>query len=341
MPPLVEVSTGARLHFGLFSITSGRARLGGIGMMVDQPEILLRLKRSLHDEIQAPQELRERIIDIVWRIRDALQPASVRRQTKPISVSVPVKAPVSIEVVRIMPSHRGFGSGTQLALAIAAGMERLLDVPPQSVDYTSLGRGGRSLVGTIGFHKGGFIIDPGTQTLPNLPPDIVHRPVPSDWRFVVIDPRGSSGPSGAKEMSGFGSLSPMPSHVCDRLTAIACEAIVPGLDNENFTLFASGVAEFNRVVGEHFAPVQGGIYAHRLIRELSQQLTGTEWSFVAQSSWGPAAVILCESSDSARALISNLRQRITKTNADLFITSARNQGAIIRDADDRRSENSP
>jgi beta-RFAP synthase len=323
MTKIVEVRTGARLHFGLFATTSSDGSLGGIGMMIDRPGFVIQAWRSTQDQIFAPRDLVARIEGFVSRVRADLQTPSVG-----VNVEEPA-APVAIRVLTEIPPHRGFGSGTQLAYAIASAMARVLDVWPSFRPDSQLGRGSRSMVGTLGFDEGGFIADL-SQSATDIQSRFIRRDVAAHWRFVVIDPLGSAGPAGAAEAAGFASLSPMPRSSTERLLTILREHIVPGLDNVDFAAFAGGVADFNRVVGEHFAPAQGGVYAHPVIRELAARLVRTEWPSIAQSSWGPAAVVPCACETSAERLTAFLGDCLQPKTAKVFVATPRNRGTSVR-----------
>ncbi len=204
MTEIVEVRTGARLHFGLFSTSPEGEPFGGIGMMIDRPGFVVRSWRSNRDRVHAPSELEDRIFDIVAHVRDRVATSAHR-----LRIDEPL-APVTISADEVIPPHRGFGSGTQLAFAVAAAICEMLGVAQRFLTSETLGRGGRSAVGTAGFHRGGFLVDAARHSGPGLDPGVSRLPVPADWRFVVIDPRGAAGPSGNLEASEFQSLPAMP-----------------------------------------------------------------------------------------------------------------------------------
>jgi len=325
MTQVIEVRTGARLHFGLFATTPDDGTFGGIGMMIDRPGFLIRSWQSAEDGVSAPPTLARRVHDVVTQVRSRLPSEDMRR--KPLTS-------VTVHVEKCIPPHRGFGSGTQLTFAVAAAVTAALDVSPSFLRGETFGRGERSGVGTVGFSKGGFLVDRGSRR--QLEPGVTSYTVPEGWRFVVVDPRGPCGPSGSTEAAGFRSLSAMPAEMTDLLFYIVVEAVQPGLEGGDFVRFAGGVMEFNRLVGRHFAPAQGGIYAHPLIRDLAERLTHTDWPHVAQSSWGPAAVVLCEDANSADRLVVHLAQTLPADSADVFIARPLNRGAeVVRSGFDR------
>lgn len=328
MNRVIEVRTGARLHFGLLATAPGDGPFGGIGMMVDRPGCVVQAWQSTADVVHAPAEYAARIEDVVRRVRRGLRNADTRIQVHEPS------APLTIRVKEFIPPHRGFGSGTQLAFAVATAMMQAIKVCPTIVLTDQLGRGGRSGVGTVGFREGGFIIDAGPGKVPGLEPGVTRFDVPEEWRFVVVDPQGPAGPSGKSEAAGFQSLPAMPAHMPDALVDLINQAILPGLAERDFLRFGTGVADFNRLVGGHFAPAQGGIYAHPLIRDLACQLQRTRWRHLAQSSWGPATVAICENEESASALTDHLSRTLSHTAANVFVARPLNRAAEVTTIDE-------
>jgi len=319
---VVEVRTGARLHFGLFGTTPGDGPFGGIGMMIDRPGFVVEASLAPRDRISAPPGVAERVAEIVARARFGLSRPEARHQVDDPSL------PIAVRVSEVIPAHRGFGSGTQLSYAVAAAVTAALGVWPAVDLDENLGRGGRSAVGTLGFREGGFLVDAGVRRREKLEGGTARRDVPASWRFVIVDPSGGPGPSGKAEAAGFQSLPPMPRRMPEILFGIVTASILPALDARDFSGFADGISQFNRLVGEHFAPAQGGTFSHPLVRELAEVLRQSHWKCVAQSSWGPAAAVFCESEESAGALMAFLEGRISG-EADLFVAGPLNRGASV------------
>ena len=99
--------------------------------------------------------------------------------------------------VRSPPDHTGLGVGTQLGLAIAAGLRRFLQLPELSIEAlaSSVGRGKRSAVGTYGFQHGGLIVDAGkdARAINSASWRGAWRCRPT-WRFVLVRPHECAGP---------------------------------------------------------------------------------------------------------------------------------------------------
>src|SRR5581483_7464123 len=93
-------------------------------------------------------------------------------------------------VEEVAPAHAGLGSGTQLALAIAAGLRRMHGLPLDvRGDAVRVGRGARSGLGIGLFDTGGVIVDGGRGASSDAAPVICRLPFPQDWRILlVLDP---------------------------------------------------------------------------------------------------------------------------------------------------------
>ncbi|MFM8890511.1 MAG: hypothetical protein ACKOTB_02610, partial [Planctomycetia bacterium] len=236
----VEVVTPARLHLGMLSFGSPLVRsYGGLGVMIDRPAVRLKLESA--DRIVGSGPLADR----------------VEAFARSCAAAWRLEAGCRIEVLEAPASHAGLGSGTQLALAVAAGVRRLyrLDavaerdagagvVPGagQAADaqargrFTAeeavamarvVGRGRRSSVGVYGFAGGGLILEggriaagiPGDEDDATRPfsPLLVRAHVPEAWRCVLFLLRDSSGLHGEAEKQAFRTLPPVPVDVTEKL----------------------------------------------------------------------------------------------------------------------------
>lgn len=311
----VTVTTGARLHFGL--IVARGPTFGSVGLMVEQPGFTTRIEvlpQDASDRIDAPSSIARRVAEFLEKFR-------ARCAT----------APVAVTVSRCIPEHAGLGSGTQLGLSIATGLSRLFDAQPAKLEElaSAMGRGKRSKVGCLGFARGGCVFSP-----PAVEQATVVLPTPSAWRFVLFTPPHHQGLSGAEEQRTFQHLPPMPDNLCERLVRIMLEAWKPALEQSDFDSFSDCLHEFGRLVGEYFAPYQGGPLAHPLVRKLATRLRELGFAGVAQTSWGPTLVVLCQAEENAQELIQHLRAEPDWSDCGLLATAPLNHGAqVVRDPD--------
>ena len=122
-----------------------------------------------------------------------------------------------IEVLDIPRQHIGLGTGTQLALAVAAGMQRLyVDGSGESKQEMSAedaaalaqaaGRGLRSSVGVYGFGAGGIVLESGKLQGEVTAPLVSQIPMPESWRGVLFVRREAEGLHGDAERTAFAGL---------------------------------------------------------------------------------------------------------------------------------------
>lgn len=97
----VSVTTGSRLHFGPLSVAGpAGGRFGGVGVMIASPRTVLTAKQAATDSIVGDASAIVRVAEFLKRIRN----------TAPEEFRVPCE----ISISETIPSHCGYGSGTQL-----------------------------------------------------------------------------------------------------------------------------------------------------------------------------------------------------------------------------------
>ncbi|MFN0054352.1 MAG: GHMP kinase, partial [Planctomycetales bacterium] len=290
------IRTGARLHCGLFAPGSRTGRQhGGVGLMIDAPGFILRATRSNVERIQGDPYWCERISRLLSHY--------------PVGNPQPWDPPtLHWEVVQAIPPHSGLGSGTQLGLAVAKILSSLRGEP--ELETTELarrsGRGLRSAVGLHGFSLGGLLLEGGKEADAGISPLISRVAIPHDWRFVLMRPIGGSGLSGTEEQQGFARLGSMPVAATDRLCRLAVMDLIPAAIEANFSRFSAALDEYGGVVGDYFAPVQGGVYADPALRRLVPRLRAKGYAGIAQSSWGPTLFVCCSNAALAQQLVAEL-----------------------------------
>lgn len=286
----VVVSTGCRLHFGPLSYGGGDGpQFGGVGVMLESPGFEIRLAPAERDAVAAPEAFAGRIRRLLTRWRET------ERRSQNAAI------PVAIEVVKHTPAHSGLGSGTQLALAVGRGLAELSgreEAPAEEI-ATRLGRGRRSAVGVHGFERGGFLVDAGKRPGEDVGGLAARCAVPSSWRFVLIVPEGGEGLAGQQEEAAFAGLAAMPAETSGRLCRLALTELLPAVRAADCARFGAALDEYGTAVGEFFAPVQGGCFAHPLAGELADWLRKQGFAGVAQSSWGPTLCVVVPGSESA------------------------------------------
>jgi beta-RFAP synthase len=313
----VHVSTPSRLHFGLLRLHQGDGLgFGGLGMMIAQPRVDLNMSAAAEWDVAGPAAKRAAIL-----AKRAL--AAVDASRKPVALRV--------HVASIVPQHRGLGGGTQLALAIAAGVRELLELSPGTAAElaAAVGRGLRSAVGSHGFVHGGLIWEqgrPATGTLAELSARVA---LPSSWRFVLTAPPRRRGLSGLSEHAAFNELPPVPVGITRRLEALAEDSILPAARAADVDAFGEAVFQYGRLSGECFAAVQGGPYASADIAECVAAIRAHGIRGVGQSSWGPTVFAVTADDSAANDLAHKLRQDSRWRHYEITITAPDNRGAVI------------
>ena len=101
------------------------------------------------------------------------------------------------------------------------------------------------------------------------------------------------------------------------------------LAEQDCQTFGEALYDFNRRVGELFAPVQGGIYSHPLVAEVVAFIRGRHVPGVGQSSWGPTVFAIVASEQEADELATAIRKRFDLSVAEVICTAACNNGAQV------------
>ncbi len=316
MPRSIEVKTTSRLHFGLTTLGHGAGRqFGGVGVMVDTGGVALRLTAA--DRFQVDGSCSDRVEQIARRFAKARQLAAL--------------PDCRIEVGSAPMAHVGLGSGTQLAIAVAAAMAEFLESEWRDATLLSqlTGRGKRSAIGTYGFLHGGLLVDGGK--LPDEPVgQLVERiEFPADWQFVLIQHPQTRGLAGNEELAAMRSLPPVPTEVTQELRRITKEEIVPAAQTADLRRFGEAVYAYGRLAGECFAAVQGGPFASTEVATLVEWVRDRGYSGTGQSSWGPTTFVIAENRSSADVLVALLRDHRHYREYECTIAPAANRGACV------------
>lgn len=317
------VRAPGRLHLGFLdpSGTLGR-RFGSIGLVIDGFETEVELRRAKLDALQADTPDAEAELD---RARDWLQ--RLRRETGR-------SEPLQLRLRRTLPVHAGFGSGTQLALAIGRAFAACHAIEVDTPTLARwLGRGLRSGIGIAGFDQGGLLVDGGPSEDGAPAPLLARIAWPRDWRIVVVLEPARRGLSGADERKAIATLPPLPRERAAEICHQVLMRLLPGAAQADFASFAAGLDAVQRVLGEHFAPAQGGSpWTSPGVARLMHWLAGQRQVPVAlgQSSWGPTGFAIVESAAQAQALAEAARAAgAVGASLVLQVVGGRNRGAVL------------
>jgi beta-RFAP synthase len=244
-----------------------------------------------------------------------------------------------IEVVSLPRLHSGLGVGTQLALSVATALDSAYRRPAKSVEELaqSVGRGKRSAVGTHGFLRGGLIAELGKQSAEPLSPLELHVAVPSDWRFVLIEPARWGGPHGREEDQAFSELPAVPVETTQALRTEWTECMLPALRQQRFDDFGDSVYRFGRLAGQCFAQMQGGPYHGPKLTAIVERLCACGVN-ASQSSWGPTLFALAEAQEAAEQLVEEIRGWPELNESQMLVTRASTNGAEVQCSEEARVE---
>jgi beta-RFAP synthase len=217
-----------------------------------------------------------------------------------------------------------------LALAIATAFRRLAGLPLDArEDARLLDRGARSGVGVALFERGGLAVDAGRGPNTEVPPLVAWVNFPRDWRILLIlDPR-LEGAHGEEERQAFAGLPRFPADAASEICRCTLMQILPGAAEVDLEAFGDGVARIQEILGDHFAPVQGGArFISVPVSRAAARLKALGARGIGQSSWGPTGFAFASDPDHAQFLTQRAER---EPGVEIRICSARDHGAEIRE----------
>lgn len=320
----VCVSAPGRLHLGFLdpSGSLGRA-FGSLGLVIEGFTTELELGAAPSDRLAADTPAGQAELARAEAWLDELRRRSGCR------------APLSLRLRQVLPAHAGFGSGTQLAAAIGRAFAELHGLELDTVTLAQwLDRGRRSGIGIAGFDSGGLLLDGGPARDGWPAPLLSRLRFPEDWRIVVVEDPSHRGLSGSAEKEAIAALPPLPRAAAAEICHQVLMRVLPGVAGAEFAPFAAGVNRMQQLLGEHFAPAQGGAFTSPAVARLMHWLadaTRDHDAAIGQSSWGPTAFAIVPSQVRAEMLVAAAR---AAGQADrrlaLRIVAGRNAGAVVR-----------
>ncbi len=308
------VRAPARLHMGFLDLNGGLGRhFGSLGLAVEELATTVTAYADDHISAEGPQAGRA----------EAYARSSLH--------ALGIQGGVRLFVQQAIPEHAGLGSGTQLALAVGTALARLYGIAwsPREV-AAALGRGGRSGIGLGLFEHGGFVVD-GGRGEQDLPPALISRlTFPAQWRLVLVFDPTYRGLHGDAEKQAFANLPTFPEASAGHLCRLALMRAMPSLAEGDIAGFGAAIGEIQEVVGDHFAPAQGGRFASPRVARALDWLAGNGAAGVGQSSWGPTGFALADSEARAHALAQFARIEFAADGLEFMVCAGRNRGADMR-----------
>jgi beta-ribofuranosylaminobenzene 5'-phosphate synthase len=311
----VRVRAPARLHLGMLDVAGGSTRrFGGLGVAVAHPAVVV--------EVAAASEL------------SAVGPDADRALVAARRCAAELGIPgARVQVIEAIPRHVGLGSGTKLALAVTHALASLQGRRLTATELArTAGRGARSAVGLWTFVLGGLVLEGGPRWDVNTAaPLLARHPLPPGWRCVLAIPDAQPGLSGEAEEAAFRALRPDREHAT-AVSHLILTALLPALVEGDLAEFGAALTQMQRLVGETFAPAQGGIY-HPQAERLVSALLAHGAAGAGQSSWGPATYGFVGSEEEAAGLVARVRG-LLGGRGTVFSVSFDNQGAQLESVGD-------
>jgi len=311
----VTVSVPARLHLGFLDLNGGLGRrFGSIGLAINQLGTRITIAPARQMQVDGPEQ---------ERARAALE--TMRRV-------LALGGAYRLSVDETVPAHAGLGSGTQIALAVAAGIRRLHDLPLDVTgDAVCLGRGGRSGIGIGLFESGGLVVDGGRGADDAPAPVICRLPVPESWGVLAVLDPSRRGLHGADEAAAFAALAPFPAETSGRLCRLVLMKALPCLAERDLAGFSAAIAQVQNLLGDYYAPAQGGSRFTSPGVAAALELLAREGALgIGQSSWGPTGFAFAPSGAEAERLATVVRKHPLCRGLDIRVCAALNRGADIR-----------
>jgi beta-RFAP synthase len=310
----ITVTIPARLHLGFLDLNGSLGRrFGSLGLAITGLQTKAVFRRAQATHVTGPEHER------------------VKRHVDKMAQRLGVDGGHAVDVQGAVPAHAGLGSGTQLALAVAAGMRRLHGLPLDiQGDALYLGRGFRSGAGMGLFRSGGLVVD-GGHAANGLPAPIISRmPFPDGWRIIVALDPARRGIHGAEEIDAFTRLPPFPDSDAGRLCRLVVMKMLPAVVEEDIASFGSAITEIQACVGGYFAPAQGGsAFTSPDVEAVMTALHREGAAGIGQSSWGPTGFAFAASAGEADRLARIARLHPRGHGLDIRVCAGFNRAADI------------
>ncbi|HYJ42822.1 MAG TPA: beta-ribofuranosylaminobenzene 5'-phosphate synthase family protein [Xanthobacteraceae bacterium] len=313
-PASVTVTVPARLHLGFLDLNGGLGRrFGSIGLAINGLKTSITFNAASQPQVTGPES--ERVRGYLQAMQRALD----------------IENTCHVRIDEVVPAHAGLGSGTQIALAVAAGVRRFHGLPLDvRGDAIRLERGARSGVGIGLFDHGGLVVDGGRGPLTTAAPVVSRMPFPEQWRIlVVLDPH-RQGVHGPDEREVFSKLAPSSDGQAAHLCRLVLMKALPALAERDIAGFGSAINEMQVLLGDYFAAIQGGSrFSSPDVAAALAALEDEGAYGIGQSSWGPTGFAFAPSAEEANRLVESIYRQPRCRDLDIRTVAGLNRGAHI------------
>ena len=313
-PASVTVTVPARLHLGFLDLNGGLGRrFGSIGLAINGLKTSITFNAASQLRVTGPEN--ERVRGYLQAMQRALD----------------IETTCHVRIDEVVPAHAGLGSGTQIALAVAAGVRRFHGLPfDVRGDAIRLERGARSGVGIGLFDHGGLVVDGGRGPLTTAAPVVSRMPFPEQWRIlVVLDPH-RQGVHGPDEREVFSKLAPSSDGEAAHLCRLVLMKALPALAECDIAGFGSAIKEMQVLLGDYFAAIHGGSrFSSPDVAAALAALEDEGAYGIGQSSWGPTGFAFAPSAEEANRLVESIYRHPRCRGLDIRAVAGLNRGAHI------------
>jgi len=301
----IRVSAPARLHLGFLDLngSSGR-KFGSIGLAINTHQTVIEVRHA--DELcfegvsstSTQQKVTKLVSEFYRTIGQGIDE---------------ICRGVEITIKQLIPEHSGLGSGTQLALSVGTALSKLHNISTSTpLLAAALGRGARTGVGIKNFDQGGFVVDAGLGIQSSVPALISHFTFPEHWRIVLLLDQQHQGVHGTTESNAFKTLPTFPLTQSQAICHLTLMKLLPAVVEQNIRSFGEAVTAIQQLIGDHFAPAQGGRYTSAKVESLLEYSQKLGYYGIAQSSWGPTGCVFVEDEGTAQKLVTDLQTQANK-----------------------------
>ncbi|NHJ49083.1 MAG: hypothetical protein FK733_14950 [Asgard group archaeon] len=323
----LQITTPSRLHFGLLDLNGELGRInGGFGVALEKPSWQI----ILSDDKVSKNRYELELTKILERLDAKFNKNNITSR--------------KFQIINEIPSHVGFGSGTQFALAIAKLYAEYNHLEFNLRDFAMLvKRGGTSGIGVASFDKGGFILDGGHSFGPNKetdsfkpsafssasPPPIIFRYNQQlDWCFIIVTPNEIKGLSGGKELDVFQDQCPIPADHAEKLSRLILMKILPAILEKDIQVLGEGITEMQT----KFKRFGMDKYDNTIVSEVLDYLrSNEEIRGSGISSFGPTVFGLVDNKKRAENILNKMKENFNvKDFLIMDSTSINNDGAKFK-----------
>jgi len=316
----VTVTTPSRLHFSLIDLNGEIGRIdGGFGVALQEPNFKIFIEKAERTAILGTKDTMtcEEILKTINACRKKFE----------------IKNEYKIYLKSEIPRHSGFGSTTQLNLAIASAIFKLEGIFLPTYEIAKIvKRGGTSGIGVKAFESGGFIVDIGhkfgkgkekNSFLPSSVSDanpakiLFRQDFPNDWIFVCAVQKNKE-IYAENEVEIFKKYCPVNRRDVEKLSHLLLMKILPSVIEKDIENFGDGLKEVQNI---GFKKIEVEISGQKnFIDELSKISYGA-----GLSSFGPCVYALTKGKKHAEEVMSYINEKEIKS----FICMPHNKGAYF------------